>query len=182
MATSPPRKEDDMTRTVYATMMAVCACVALVVASGGCSVAPSREALATETDEIRSSEPIERAVTELPLRSEDLVDMAAMDATLNAACPTPRTCTGFNSCASWSTTTSCGTRVCGTECFRCLNPKDPICFSGINRSTFTSRFRVCFNAQQQACTEFQVFTATTCQTSPTGDCCSQNPGVCGQDF
>lgn len=166
-----------MRTTLYATMMAV----ALVVAGAGCNVAPSGDALATTTDEIRV-EPAERAVIQLPLRSEDLVDMNAMGAELAAACPAPSTCAGFGSCAAWSATTSCGTRVCGTECFRCINPKDPICFSGINRSTFTSRFRVCFNAQQQACTEFQVFTATTCQTTPTGDCCSQNPGVCGQDL
>jgi hypothetical protein len=156
-------------------MMAVCATVAV---AGGCGIAPDAVE-ASSTDEVRVSPQGERATTLLPLRSDDLVDISAMQATFNAACPASTTCIGFNSCASWSSITSCGQRECGGGCDVC-NPKLLTCVTGIERSTFTTRFRVCFNAQQQSCTEFQVFTATTCQTSTLGDCCKLVPGTCGQ--
>ena len=171
-----------MRRTVYTTMMAVCA--ALLVA--GCGVAPNSEALGTDADELQIAPQVERPAELLPMRSEDLVDIAAMDATLNAACPTAFTCdASFGSCASWSSTTSCGFRQCGSQCFRCTAIKpglEPICTSGIRRTTFSSRFRVCFNALGQSCTEFQVFSATACQLS--GDCCDLAPPelACGQDL
>jgi hypothetical protein len=166
-----------MRMTVYAAMMVI---VVSVVAGTGCNVPLSGEELGTVTEEIQSAEPAERPARLLPLRSEDLVDMAEMQVQLAAACPAPKTCAGFGSCAAWSTTTSCGSAACGQQCFRCVRPSDPICHSGITRSTFTSRFRVCFNAQQQSCTEFQVFTASSCQLF--GSCCDQNPGVCGEEL
>lgn len=173
-----------MRRTVYAMMLAVCVCTLSIVIGCGVpsGVPPSAEELATVTEEVQRPDPGERVVAALPLRSEDLVDLAAMEATLNAACPVATTCPGFDSCAAFSSTTSCGTLVCGAECARCIRLKpdlEPVCTSGVRRSTFSSRFRVCFNAQGQSCTEFQVFTASTCQTSTTGDCCSQSPD-CGQ--
>src|SRR5262249_43424723 len=130
-------------------------------------------------DEVQRPDPAERATVTLPMRSEDLVDISAMQAALNAACPAPTTCAAsFGSCAAFSTTTACGTVACGNFCDRC-NPKTLDCILGIERSTFTTRFRVCFNAAGQSCTEFQVFTSTTCQISPQGDCCVHSPGVCG---
>jgi hypothetical protein len=160
-------------------MMVFCVLVAVVMGAG-CGVARDGEAMGTFTDEVQVSGQPERATVQLPLRSEDLVDMAAMQVSLNAACPAPTTCTGFGSCASWSSFTACGTAQCGAECARCIKPSDPICTTGIKSSTFTSRFRACFNAAGQQCTEFQVVTSTVCQI--TGTCCNQNPGVCGEQF
>jgi hypothetical protein len=166
-----------MRRTLYAVMITVC-CMS-VVAGTGCGIAPSGEPLATVTDDIEGSNPAERATMTLALRSEDLVDLAAMEAALNAACPVEATCPGFDSCAAWSATTSCGTRVCGGECTAdCIGPEQDFCFFGIERSTSRTRFRVCFNAQGQSCTELQVSTTTTCQTSTAGDCCRLSPGTC----
>lgn len=111
-----------MRTNVYATMMVMCAGVALLV-SAGCGVAPRGEALAMDTDELQVSGPAERVVEAIPMRSEDLVDVAAMETMLNAACPAVQTCHGFDSCASWSTTISCGSPACGAGCVRCIQVK-----------------------------------------------------------
>jgi hypothetical protein len=156
-------------------------CVAIVMSCFipmvvGCGVMPSGE-----SEDSQRVGPPERTTMALEAHSEGLVDITTVQAALNAACPAPRDCQslGYHSCASWTPITTCGTKVCGGECTRCFNPKNPVCVNGVNRSTFTYQSRTCFNAQGLSCNDVQVFTATACQTATAGDCCVQSPGVCG---
>ena len=92
------------------------------------------------------------------LRSEDVVArMPWLVDSLTAACHSTTTCgTAYPSCASWSGYTNCDDPFCGVangcgeEC-----PEIGPCFGPAMRQR-KERYRVCFNAQGQSCTEYQL--------------------------
>jgi hypothetical protein len=74
------------------------------------------------------------------------------------ACHSTTPCgSAYPSCAGWSGYSDCGDPFCGVYKF-CGDPpfcEEPdLCFGPATR-TFRERFRVCFNAQGQSCTEYQ---------------------------
>jgi len=74
-----------------------------------------------------------------------------------AACHSTTPCpTEYGSCGSWSGFSDCGDPFCGpsTLCKRC-NEWGQCLAAGPATKQNRERFRVCFNAQQQGCTEYQ---------------------------
>jgi len=70
----------------------------------------------------------------------------------------------YGSCASWSSYTACGGPYCGTYIYCCepLGPTGPApsapnCdfYYGDALRQYKERYRVCFNASGQSCTEYQ---------------------------
>ena len=98
------------------------------------------------------------------LRSEDVVRQGlagqgrSWSALSAGACNSTTACgPAYPSCASWSGYSDCGDPYCGIYKF-CGDPpfcEEPdICFGPALR-TLRERFRVCFNASGQPCTEYQ---------------------------
>lgn len=67
------------------------------------------------------------------------------------ACPA-----GYDSCASWSSYSDCGDQFCGfsTSCQVC-DEWGQCRLGGPAQKQYRERYRVCFNAQAQSCTEYQ---------------------------
>jgi hypothetical protein len=122
---------------------------------GGCLMACDNEAATCSCDE---------AVT---LSSEDFVARFGFpEATklsspfvteLAAACHSTTPCgTAFPSCASWSGYSDCDDAFCGSVrgCGECEEEFPRFC-PGPGMKQWRERFRVCFNALGQSCTEYQ---------------------------
>jgi hypothetical protein len=87
-----------------------------------------------------------------------------------AACPSAKTCTnlGYGSCASWSAFTSCSFSTCNPTDFACRQCEyDPdlghsVCedYGGQNQTKY--RYRACFNAAGQICTEYDLTSVKVC--------------------
>jgi hypothetical protein len=75
--------------------------------------------------------------------------------TAAAACHSTTPCgTAYPSCGSWSGYANCDDPLCSAAA-NCGNPcTGPLCFGPAVRQ-FQERFRVCFNASGQSCTEYQ---------------------------
>lgn len=92
------------------------------------------------------------------LHSTDLIPAPARPGTDAPACHSTTPCgSAYPSCASWSGYSDCGDPYCGVYKF-CGDPpfcEEPdLCFGPALRQA-RERFRVCFNAQSQSCTEYQ---------------------------
>jgi hypothetical protein len=121
---------------------------------GGCLVDCGNEAATCSCDE---------AVT---LSSEEFVARFGAPARLGSpvmtefseAChSTPACGTDYGSCASWSNYTMCGDSYCAyfvLGCGECGGREDPC--EGPALRQWIERYRVCFNAQGEPCTEYQV--------------------------
>jgi hypothetical protein len=100
------------------------------------------------------------------LRSEDLVAWEWPGTNKAAACNGTVSCQpNYPSCASWSTYTACGDPFCGSgaRCGDCTC--DEIrCFCGPGPAWKEpqERFRVCFDAWGNSCTEWQKLTYVSC--------------------
>jgi hypothetical protein len=100
------------------------------------------------------------------LRSEDVVAMglaAGGQGWLTEACHSTTPCgPAYGSCAGWSAYYDCGDPYCGTYKW-CEDPPfceaPDICFGPATR-TDRERYRVCFNASGQPCTEYQRITGS----------------------
>jgi len=77
-------------------------------------------------------------------------------ATKAAACHDTTPCPSeYGSCGSWSQPyTDCGDPWCGVYGHCGSGCGEPLCFEEATRQ-FKERYRVCFNQQAQACTEYQ---------------------------
>jgi hypothetical protein len=114
---------------------------------GGCLVACDNEAATCSCDE---------AVT---LSSEDFVARFGPPGMteLTAACHSTTPCgSAYPSCASWSNYTACDDPYCVHFLHGCgdCGPEDPCLGPGLQQRI--ERFRVCFNAQGQSCTQYQL--------------------------
>jgi hypothetical protein len=89
------------------------------------------------------------------LRSEDLLPKARPEADAPACHSTTPCGSGYPSCASWSGYSDCGDPYCGIylHCGDECEPGFPC--PGPALRQWRERFRVCFNAQGQSCTEYQ---------------------------
>jgi hypothetical protein len=89
------------------------------------------------------------------LRSEDILprDSFAKDVCHGTVSCQP----DYPSCASWTSYFDCGDPFCGVYRFCGENCETDICFGPALRQK-TERYRVCFNALGQSCTEFQAGT------------------------
>lgn len=68
----------------------------------------------------------------------------------------------YSSCGSWSGYSDCGDPWCGVYKFCGDDCGETFCFGEATRQ-FRERFRVCFNQQAQACTEYQrILTVVSC--------------------
>jgi hypothetical protein len=99
------------------------------------------------------------------LRSEDLVDFE-WPSLEKAACHGTVSCQpAYPSCASWSGYSGCGTPYCGNgaHCGDCeyIEGKE-FCGPGPAWKSYLERFRVCFNALGQSCTEWQQVNNSWC--------------------
>jgi hypothetical protein len=83
-------------------------------------------------------------------------------ATKSGACHDTTPCPAeYGSCGSWSGYSNCGDPYCGVYRF-CGSCQEPFCFGEATRQR-QERYRVCFNAQQESCTEWQrISTVVTC--------------------
>jgi hypothetical protein len=83
---------------------------------------------------------------------------------ISAACHAASTCPAqFASCASWSAFSSCGSSFCTGGCVippKC-GPSDPDCEFSQRTGHTSNSFRVCFDAAQNACTEWRTQTTAT---------------------
>ena len=111
---------------------------------GACLIACDNAATACSCDE------------KVNLRSEDAMEWTGQSLTeLSAACnPTTPCGTEYGSCASWSGYSNCGDPFCGGArgCGEC---DDFRCYIGPALKQNLERYRVCFNAFGQSCTEWQ---------------------------
>jgi hypothetical protein len=100
---------------------------------------------------------------EVTLRSEDVVArwpwMTNATAAITTTCHSTTPCgSAYPSCASWSGYSGCGdpfcaiAKGCGQPC------NDPACLGPATRQS-QERFRVCFDALGNSCTEYQVTVA-----------------------
>lgn len=106
-----------------------------------------------EPDILSSEEYVARFAPEL------ITDLKA------AACHSTTPCgSAYGSCAAWSSYSDCGDPFCGIAfgCGEC-NEWGQCEAGGPAEKQYRERFRVCFNAQGQSCTEYQ-------RTSSTGSC------------
>ncbi len=97
------------------------------------------------------------------LSSEDVVNWGLAEGPfdgigLKAACHSTTPCPAeYGSCGSWSSYSDCGDPYCGIFKF-CGDPpwcyEPDLCFGPATRQR-RERFRVCFNASAQSCTEYQ---------------------------
>ena len=89
------------------------------------------------------------------LRSEDLLPKARPEADAPACHSTTPCGSGYPSCAGWSGYSDCGDPFCGIYryCGEDCEPGIPCPGPALRQSQ--ERFRVCFNAQGQSCTEYQ---------------------------
>lgn len=115
------------------------------------------------------------------LRSEDVIGAPVVSRAVTAACHSTTPCgSAYGSCASWSAYFDCGTPTCGfapncgVDCEPCEpwpplpvtggdapEPNPPGCpCPGPALKQTRERYRVCFNQQQQGCTEYQRITVT----------------------
>jgi hypothetical protein len=93
---------------------------------------------------------------EVTLRSEDVVAKSPWLLAMTAACHSTTTCgSAYPSCASWSGYSDCNDPYCasGPHCAEGCEPGLP-CLGPAMRQ-WQERFRVCFNAAGQPCTEYQ---------------------------
>lgn len=68
----------------------------------------------------------------------------------------------YGSCGSWSGYSDCGDPWCGVYGHCGSGCGEPLCFEEATRQ-YKERFRVCFNQQAQACTEYQrILTVVGC--------------------
>jgi hypothetical protein len=99
------------------------------------------------------------------LRSEDLVDFEWPSLT-KAACHGTVSCQpNYPSCASWSGYSDCGTPFCGIgpRCGDCEYIEGHLfCDPGPAWKQYRERFRVCFDAQQNSCTEWEQIFISSC--------------------
>lgn len=101
------------------------------------------------------------------LRSEDLVDFK-WPALTKAACHGNVSCQPYYpSCASWTTYSPCDSPYCGTglRCGECTYDPDigrEFCGPGPAWKEPQERFRVCFDAYGNSCTEWQKIIVSTC--------------------
>lgn len=89
-----------------------------------------------------------------------------------SGCPAPSTCpTSFGSCTSWSAPSACNDSCFESPICTCpIVPEHPdvppeTCIPDLSvrrGRTFSSAFRICFNAAQQACTEFRQSVTFSC--------------------
>ena len=98
------------------------------------------------------------------LSSEDYVArFGSQDVTqLKSACHDTTTCgSEYASCASWSGYTNCGDPFCGPTlgCGEC-NEWGQCTAGGPGMKQFRERYRVCFNAVGDPCTEYQRTTSS----------------------
>ena len=98
---------------------------------------------------------------DITLRSEDLVArLPWLVDSLTAACHSTTPCgTAYPSCASWSDFVDCDDAFCGSGMHCGDECPAPPCWGPAMRQR-QERYRVCFNAQGQSCTEYQRTTIT----------------------
>jgi hypothetical protein len=97
------------------------------------------------------------------LSSEDYVARFGLAAAtdLKAECHSTTPCgSAYGSCATWSTYSSCGDPFCGlsTSCREC-DEWGQCTAAGPAMRQFRERYRVCFNALGESCTEYQRTTS-----------------------
>ena len=112
-----------------------------------------------------------------PLSSEELAELVARaeaaqrtDVTAAfAACPGANACTGYDSCASWSAVANCGTLSACTMsspyCRQCEYDPElhrPICWNAPSQKQTQYKYRTCFNAFGQACTNVVLTLKAVC--------------------
>ncbi|HEX6902246.1 MAG TPA: hypothetical protein VF789_21190 [Thermoanaerobaculia bacterium] len=100
------------------------------------------------------------------LRSEDVIPWNPLDMN-KAACNGNVSCQPYYpSCASWSGYSDCGTPYCGfgPKCGECVCDEWGRCFCGPGPAWKYSRerFRVCFDALGNSCTEWQTYNYSAC--------------------
>jgi len=91
-------------------------------------------------------------------------EVMALAAAATASCHGTVTCAGFGSCGTWSTAAACGTKACGSSTCgpRCL-PTDLDCVTLRPLVQRFEKYRVCQNAQAEACVEWAAGTSiSTC--------------------
>lgn len=106
--------------------------------------------------------------TPVTLRSEDVVALRGLDILLAkptpdaVACHSTTACdSSYGSCASWSGYVDCGDAFCGVGrfCGECIVEPCP----GPALKQYQERYRLCFSAQGQSCTEYQrILTTLDC--------------------
>lgn len=102
---------------------------------------------------------------EVTLSSEDYVaQWGNGGVTAASACHSTAPCPAeYDSCASWSSYSNCGDPYCGIYRYCCADlgptgpqPNIPNCeLFGDALRQYRERYRVCFNASGQSCTEYQ---------------------------
>lgn len=80
------------------------------------------------------------------------------------ACHHPTPCPPeYGSCASWSSSYTCGYTVDECSCVKCTGAG---CFVGNLQTTTTESYRVCFNTAGQSCTEYTNSASSLCSLVP----------------
>ena len=126
------------------------------------TIEPDEDAVAVERVITPSAEMLAAALTGDPLQ------MKASAAT-QGSCPSASTCPAqYGACTSWSAYSECNFTCINSQLCACPfpeHPDDPPCEPNplaTLATTYYSGFRVCFNAQGSACTEFRRTISNYC--------------------
>lgn len=153
-------------------------CLATALTLSACTASPEpapTPSAPTPADEAPPPS-VERFVAPSPamLAAALTGNAAAMQAAAAVTgCPAPSTCpAGFGACTSWSAPSACNEACFESSICTCPivieHPDDPppepcVPDLSIKRGrTTSSAFRVCFNAAQQACTEWRQSVSFSC--------------------
>lgn len=138
---------------MLAVVVAACDATPVTVTEEG----TTQSAVSTLRYEPASPEMVAAALTGDPEQMAKAIGLAA-------ACHAASTCPAqFASCASWSSFTTCGSQFCSGGCVlppKC-SPATQDCEVSQRFAQSSQSFRVCFDAAQNACTEWRTSTALT---------------------
>jgi len=133
----------------------------------GCGPVMAEESEATQEfgaipDGTQLSPEMRAAVlSQVPVPTQEMIRAAT------TACQAAKTCTGYDSCGSWSSIYNCGTlSTCNMTALACKK------CTGLGSCEYTGEqkqgsnsYRVCFNAAGASCTEYAYYTASVCGCS-----------------